>query len=108
MEIPNEKNYNGIRIIRVLDSRMKLVIIPGFGATPDSMNTALAFTGLDEITILDRDNDYIRKHSKTGKYAGASRSELEQHLYSLGWRQWEHDENIWLKPGHKCWSISNH
>ena len=93
--------YNGIRTVEVLDSRMKLVIIPGFGATPDSINTVLTFTNLDEITLRDTDNDYIQKYSKTGKYEGASRYELEKHLLSLGWKQWKYDENIWLKPGHK-------
>lgn len=96
-----QMEYNGIRTIEVLVSRMKLVVIPGFGATPDSIDTALAFTGLDEITLRNTDYDYIRKYSKTGKYEGAKRDELEKHLHNLGWRQWKQDKNIWLKPGHR-------
>jgi len=84
---------NGIRIVEVLDNRMKLVVIPGFGATPDKIDIAIS-TGLNEITLRDTDGDYVRKHSKTGRYEGASRYELEKHLLSLGWKQWKYDKNI--------------
>jgi len=96
--------YNGIRVIEVLDGRQKLVIIPGFGVTPYNINAVIEYTGLDEITLRDTDFDYIRKHSKTVRYEGAPRKDLATHLYALGWRQWKYDKNIWLKPGHSCFS----
>jgi len=83
---------------------MKIVIIPGLGATPDNIDDVIASTGLDEITLRDTNIDYIRKHSITGGYEGSSRGDLERHLSNLGWKQWRYDENIWLKPGHKCFS----
>ncbi|HEB94357.1 MAG TPA: hypothetical protein ENI94_13035 [Gammaproteobacteria bacterium] len=94
--------YHGIREVEVLDGRMKLVIVPGVGAITADIDEVLEFTELGEITLREQDDDYIRRNSVTGRYVGATRAELEKHLFSLGWRQWKHDKSIWLSPSHKC------
>ena len=93
-----------IHEIEVVDSQKKLVITLGFGATPDTIDDALTLVEWDEITLRERDNDYICRRSVADRYEGADRLTLEKHLFDLGWRQWKYDMAIWLRPNHKCFA----
>lgn len=94
-------NKNGIKIVEVLNSRQKTVVIPGFGCTPELIDRVISL-GNDEITLREVDIDHIKRNSIFKKYKGSPRNILAKHLYNLGWRQWSFDNCIWLAPIHNC------
>lgn len=92
---------NGVKTIKVLDSRQKVTVFPGYGCTPELIDRVISF-GNDEITLREIDIDYVKRESVSRKYEGSPRDILAEHLHDLGWRQWSFDDCIWLAPDHNC------